>query len=97
MDLVNTGIKQFVGPDHQAMSDRLGKEEEYSKKAGEHLWVTIVTYKVGKESLRSMSKTPLNLDVENLLSVEGPGCYICGEIYSRNLLDRACPGEMLND
>ena len=33
------------------------------------------------------------LDVENLLTVEGPGCYVCEEQYSPELAVRPCTGD----
>lgn len=33
------------------------------------------------------------LDTENLLTIEGPGCYVCEEEYTPERATQPCPGD----
>jgi len=55
---------------------------------GQHLWTV-----VGMWQIRDPASGQLMLDVENLLTVEGPGCYVCEEQYSPELAVRPCTGD----
>ncbi len=60
--------------------DRLTDRANEAMQAHEHLWV----YTGQKEGV--------NLDLENLLTIDGPGCFICEEIFSPQLAALPCPG-----
>lgn len=49
-------------------------------KPGEHMWMVF-----GMWYVASPTADRFELDVENLVSIEGPGCFIC---------ERSCPGEL---
>jgi hypothetical protein len=55
---------------------------------GEHLWIVAGVWRVANPTAEQFM-----LDTENLLSLEGPGCYVCEEDYSPDLAMRRCPGE----
>ncbi|MGW9437965.1 hypothetical protein [Streptomyces sp. NPDC055607] len=65
---------------------------------GEHLWTLITMYRVSDNAIRRLNRGedpgPALLDHENLLTLEGPGCFKCGEPYSRYLAHRKCTGSM---
>lgn len=65
---------------------------------GEHLWVYLAMFKMAdatlKASLEGRVPGPEILDHENLLSVEGPGCFKCEEPFSPRLAHRKCTGTM---
>jgi hypothetical protein len=63
---------------------------DFDPRSGEHLWITIAAYKVDPE--KSLSGGPTILDYENLLSVEGPGCYYCESEYNTLIASRRCKG-----
>lgn len=55
---------------------------------GEHLWVVTGAWRVADPS-----SSGLILDHENLLSVEGPGCFVCEQVWSEQVAARPCPGD----
>lgn len=55
---------------------------------GQHLWMAL-----GMWQIKDPSSGKLMLDVENLMTIEGPGCYICEEPYTPELAAKACPGD----
>ncbi|MEI5032452.1 hypothetical protein RB201_04430 [Streptomyces sp. S1A(2023)] len=65
---------------------------------GEHLWTIIAMYKVGDDTIRRMNQgenpgTGI-LDHENLLTIEGTGCFKCEQPYSKYIAHRKCTGTM---
>lgn len=68
---------------------------------GEHFWTILTMHRVGDEAIRRLNRgedpgTGL-LDHENLLTVEGPGCFKCEQQYSRYIAHRKCTGVMADD
>jgi len=65
---------------------------------GEHLWTILTMHRVGDDMIRRLNAGepagPALLDHENLLTLEGPGCFKCEEPYSRYLAHRKCTGSM---
>lgn len=60
---------------------------EFDKHSGAHLWTVISMYRWAPGT-----ETPM-LDMENLLSVQGPGCYYCEKPYTKLLATRRCTGD----
>jgi len=65
---------------------------------GEHLWTILTMFRVSDDAIRRLNRgedpgTGL-LDHENLLTLEGPGCFKCEQPYSRYLAHRKCTGTM---
>lgn len=54
---------------------------------GEHLWVMIPMYRV-----EPAPGKPLHLDQENLISLDGPGCWWCKAIWSADVEVERCSG-----
>lgn len=84
--IVSTGFTQKVDP-----FDRI---PDYDPRTGDHLWVVTTAYRVVPEQWHSgdPTVTPM-LDMENLLSVAGPGCFYCEQVYTPLLATRRCKGE----
>ncbi|MEU5772657.1 hypothetical protein ABZ819_05045 [Streptomyces venezuelae] len=65
---------------------------------GEHLWIIATMYRVSDDMIRGLNNGeesgPSLLDHENLLTLEGPGCFKCEQPYSRYLAHRKCTGTM---
>ncbi|CAL9668661.1 hypothetical protein SUDANB145_07297 (plasmid) [Streptomyces sp. enrichment culture] len=65
---------------------------------GEHLWTIITMHRVSNDMIRHLSRGaepgPELLDHENLITLEGPGCFKCEQPYSRYLANRKCTGTM---
>lgn len=57
--------------------------------AGEHQWTVVAMYRVADPAADNQ-----NLDLENLLTIEGPGCYLCEVTWSPAAAARPCPGEV---
>src|SRR6266567_2245783 len=56
---------------------------------GTHFWTLASMYRVADPGARTF-----NLDIENLLTIEGPGCLHCAAIYSPDNARRPCSGVM---
>jgi len=54
------------------------------RKPGEHMWIVLTMYRVNPVADR------YDLDRENLLTIEGPGCYWCEQPYTAELASRPC-------
>ena len=62
--------------------DRLNEAEALNKKAGEHLWVILVTYGLtAEEAAVAIEGIDQLLDPKHLLAVTQIGCFICEETY----------------
>jgi hypothetical protein len=68
---------------------------------GEHLWTILTMHRVGDDMIRRLNAGehpgPALLDHENLLTLEGPGCFKCEQPYSRYIAHRKCTGSMGDD
>lgn len=56
---------------------------------GQHLWTTLAMWEVDPTQTEAVY-----LDTENLLTIEGPGCYKCEEVYSPELAAKPCRGSL---
>lgn len=66
------------------------KVPNYDPRSGDHLWVSILMYKVDPAKL--LEGELALFDHESLLSLNGPGCYHCERPYSPLLFTRKCKG-----
>lgn len=57
---------------------------------GEHLWVATAAWRVNPTTFLEGAA---HLDLENMLTIGGPGCFICEREYTPELAARPCPGE----
>jgi hypothetical protein len=55
---------------------------------GEHLWVFMALWRVNAPGADLQ-----NFDLENLLTIEGPGCVWCEQSWSPSVQAVACPGD----
>ena len=58
-----------------------------SRPPGEHLWVV-----VGAWTVDPTQQGDVHLDLENLRTLEGPGCYYCELPWSEALANQPCKG-----
>lgn len=56
---------------------------------GQHLWTILGVWRVTAPDPRRQ----VHLDTENLLSLEGPGCYVCEQLWSPAVAAAPCPGD----
>lgn len=74
--------------------DRLSAAEEAAKRERRHLWVMTGAWEVSESAIvAARNGETTHLDLENLLDVNGPGCFVCEQIYSAELAGRPCPGQ----
>lgn len=59
---------------------------------GKHLWIIAGCWRVDPESIAGRD---CHLDIENLLSLDGPGCFKCEQHYSPELAAKPCSGSMM--
>lgn len=63
---------------------------------GEHVWITIATWRVSGEDLlaahREDRELTMHWDAENLAGFH-VGCYVCEQQFSERLYHRKCTGE----
>lgn len=57
---------------------------------GKHLWTCVASWKIIDPTAESFT-----LDTENLLSIDGPGCFKCESVYSPELAAQPCGGSVL--
>jgi hypothetical protein len=73
-----------IGPKVEAK--RKHNAELPEQKPGEHLWVVVGAWTVRPNAERYF------LDMENLMSLDGPGCFWCEEQWSEELASKPCRG-----
>lgn len=65
---------------------------------GEHLWTILTMHRVSDDTIRRLNRGEDPdiglLDHENLLTLEGPGCFKCEQPYSRYIAHRKCTGTL---
>lgn len=83
---VSEGQKQLLE------SAAFDKTPEYDVRTGDHLWIVATMYRVTPENWGDKTHTPM-LDSENLLTIQGPGCFYCEQPWSPLLASRRCKGD----
>lgn len=62
---------------------------------GEHFWIMNVLFRMSPETLEDIATDPapaMMLDIENLVSVDGPGCLVCCLKWTPDVAGRPCAG-----
>lgn len=81
-----TGLfREVVGSDTLAFARRLSRLD----KPGAHLWVYVAAW-----STTNPRETEAMLDSENLVSLNGPGCFKCEQPFSNRLARQPCRGKL---
>jgi hypothetical protein len=83
-DVSSTGVK-IKSPTEEILDKRL----EQHDKPGEHLWVCTGAWIISDPRAKD-----IQLDIENLVSIAGPGCFKCEQPFSNRLARRPCHGSM---
>jgi hypothetical protein len=60
---------------------------------GEHLWTMFAVFRIAHPETATDPGVNKFLDLENLLTIMGPGCYICEQMYSPEVAASPCPGD----
>lgn len=60
---------------------------------GEHLWIMAGVWRIEHPETAHDPGVQKFLDLENLLTIEGPGCFVCEQVWSADVAAQPCPGE----
>jgi DNA modification methylase len=63
---------------------------------GPHQWIVAAMWKLSDEEARHQatgSGGEVHLSADNLLSIEGPGCWVCERVWTPAIADQPCTGE----
>mgnify|MGYP001569789450 CR=1 FL=1 len=71
------------GPTVEAVQHHHGTLPE--QVPGQHLWICVAMYRV-----KPAISVEYHLDTENLLTIEGPGCYWCEEPWTEAVAKTPC-------
>lgn len=83
--ITSTGTEIFI--DGEQMKRKFEGVDPETWPKGEHLWALFTMFRVDPTSRESA-----HLDLENLLQVSGPGCYMCEQMYQPGMESTPCPG-----
>lgn len=78
----STGLNQEVMSKHH-------NQDFPVPEPGKHLWVVSGAWKINDPE-----QSKHHLDMENLLTIEGPGCLWCEKQYSKELAAQLCEGDV---
>lgn len=79
-------------PSHKVVAPpNLDKIPPFDERSGEHYWLMLVGFLVFP--LNWEPDKPPVMDQENLVSIQGPGCYHCEQPYTEHLARRRCKGQ----
>lgn len=73
-------------------TDQRPRPELLIPERDEHVWIAAAVFRVTPESLREQGPRAVNMDRENLATIE-VGCFVCEQPYSDRLSYRRCPGD----
>jgi hypothetical protein len=82
-------IRQVRGTGIQVEAIHKYNNELQDPGLGKHLWIVTGVWEV-----RNPTTSQFILDTENLLSIDGPGCYKCEKLYTEELATQPCIGSM---
>jgi hypothetical protein len=75
----------------QEIPGAIDRIPDFDPRTGDHLWSVATMYRVQPATWLDKAVTP-HLDMENLLTVQGPFCFYCEQPYSQRLATRRCKG-----
>lgn len=60
---------------------------------GEHVWAVLGAWRIHDPAAAVSATGEIHLDLENLLTLEGPACIQCEQPYSPELATHPCHGD----
>lgn len=60
---------------------------------GEHVWVIVASWRIFNPEEAHKPEVIKYLDLENLASMDGPGCFVCEQVWTAEIGAAPCPGE----
>lgn len=101
--LTGRGMEPHVLPSGQRLSVERGpvvpvpesrsNAEMPTPSPGEHLWCMFAMYRITNPEHAQDPAVKKYLDLENLLTIDGPGCWVCEQVWSAAIAGEPCPGE----
>jgi hypothetical protein len=61
---------------------------------GIHLWTLMVMFRIHNPEMIKDPTAVIHMDRENLLTIEGPGCFKCEQPWNDRLARMRCKGSM---
>jgi len=61
---------------------------------GKHLWTVMALYRITNPAVSQDPGGQILMDRENLLTIEGPGCFKCEKPWTPDIGRRFCQGVM---
>jgi len=90
------GIQRVEADRVERTRAQFDRDIEYHTKAGSHLWIATVVYRLSQQGAESIAKREESfeprMDMENLYTVEF-GCYICEQPLLRTNVNKRCSGD----
>lgn len=86
--LASTGQETYVGGDQ--MRKILERDPLEGVAPDEHVWAMFLMYRV---DVNTVFDGQHHLDTENLITMTGPGCYRCEQVYTLEIAAKPCPGD----
>lgn len=77
----------------QLAAGQVDRLPDFDPRTGDHCWVMMAAWKVDPVKLIAQPDGPGLLDTENLLALNGPGCFFCERVYTPRLAERRCKGK----
>lgn len=88
----NAGMFTGTGIHVEALGKYHVSEDRFPpQKPGEHLWNLIAMFRIANPEAGAR----YDLDIENLVTIEGPGCYWCETPFSPEVAAKPCRGHGL--
>ncbi len=78
-----------VGPEVEAIQHHHAQDFP-EPVPGKHLWIVSGAWRVGDNFDPTKQ---IHLDTENLITLEGPGCMWCEEVWTPERAAKPCPGD----
>lgn len=85
--VADTGMIQAV-PANRMNADPAARAEP-----GEHMWVLLAVHRITRPQDAFDRTVDKYLDMETLLTITGPGCFLCEAPYEPGAETTVCPGE----
>lgn len=89
---MSESVSVVRGTGQQIRVDNPKDRTEEFDKPGEHLWVMTGMWRLSDP--RIAFSGDVSLDTENLLTVNGPGCFKCEQPYRVQMLKEPCKGSL---
>jgi hypothetical protein len=96
---VNRAARRAMGVRSTGFRQRTQRRRlpESPPAGGAHQWVVTAAWQLSADAARRQATGGAHeevfLDLENLLTVDGPGCWVCEQIWTEAIADQPCPGD----